>query len=170
MRNPLILSVFLLSGSSAWALTPPVGWTSTGAHTAVLDPRHPERGELHEYLIGGGSGDRDELEFILMGAGLEPTSMTVMSSGSIELAFEDRRARARFRPHPDQAAWLILFTDDASSSCCQSRCCQSCCCQNCCCQSCCFRSCCPKSCCLPTLLLPELLLSEILLPKLLHPE
>ena len=117
MRIALILSVFLLCGLPAWALNPPVGWTSTGEHTAVFDPRYPGHGELHEYLVGGGSGDKDELEFILIGAGLAPTAIQDNGTGAIELLFDEQRARARFRPDPEKPAWLILFMDlDAESS------------------------------------------------------
>jgi hypothetical protein len=100
----------MLLSVPAWALNPPVGWTSTGEHTAVRDPRHPEEGELREFLVGGGTGDPDELEFVLRGAGLLPSSITPQNSGSVELVFDDRLGRARFRQDPEQPSWLVLFT------------------------------------------------------------
>jgi hypothetical protein len=87
-----------------------------GEHTAVREPRHPERGELREFLIGGATGDPDELEFILRGAGLSPTSITPLESGSMALVFEDRLGRARFRDDPDQPAWIVLFMGKGSAA------------------------------------------------------
>jgi hypothetical protein len=93
-----------------------VGWVATDEHTAVREPRHPERGELREFLVGGATGDPDELEFILRGAGLSPSSITLLESGSVELVFEDRLGRARFRADPDQPAWLVLFMGEGSAA------------------------------------------------------
>jgi hypothetical protein len=110
MRIHLISVLWMASSAPAWALNPPVGWTSTGDHTAVRDPRHPEQGEIREFIVGGGTGDPDELEFALRGAGLSPSSISLQMSGSVELVFEDLQAHARFRQDPDQPAWLVLFT------------------------------------------------------------
>ncbi len=116
MRIPFILVPLLAYSASAGAINPPIGWTATGEHTAVRDPRHPEQGELREFLVGGGTGDPDELEFILRGVGLAPASIQAQPSGAVELVFEDRLARARFRQDPEQPSWLVLFTSADGSS------------------------------------------------------
>ena len=111
MRHLLIIILSSLLGGTAWALDPPSGWTSTGEHTAIQTPGHPELGEIHEFLAAGGSGAPVELEFILIGAGMEPSSVRQLSGGSVELIYEDRQGRARFRADSDPPAWLVVLTD-----------------------------------------------------------
>ena len=109
MRIPFLITLSLLSWSPAWALNPPTGWTSTGDHSAIYDPRNPDHAEIREFVSSGAKGDPDELRFILLGAGLSPSQIEVQATGAVHLEFDDRLARARFRPDPVTPSWLVLF-------------------------------------------------------------
>ena len=109
MRIPLLIISLLIASLPALALDPPAGWTSTGEHTAIRDPRNPNDAEIREFVANGANGDPDELRFILMAAGLSPQELEAQSTGSVHMMFGEHWARARFRPDPVSPSWLVLF-------------------------------------------------------------
>lgn len=107
----------LLALKSAFALTPPVGWTKVDAHRAVLDPIHPENGELREFLVAGGSGDPDELVLMLQASGIKPSNHQVDALGAVNLAFPERLGRARSQATSNGVAWvLVMVHPDAAGN------------------------------------------------------
>lgn len=94
--------------SSSWALQPPAGWHAVDPYTAVLDPAAPERGEVREVVIAGGSGEPEELLAVLKGVGVSVTSHQAEADGALNLVIPGRLARARHVVQEGQATWAVV--------------------------------------------------------------
>lgn len=107
----------LAAMAPAHAFTAPIGWTAVGAHLALLDPKHPEKGELREIIVSGGQGDPDELSQALTAAGFDVVQMMKDASGAVNVWLNGRLARARPYVDGEEAIWeVVLVAPDHAAS------------------------------------------------------
>ena len=106
VEHMLLLAALL---SSAFAFTPPAGWTAQGSSRALLSAADPARGELREFAMLGGSGDPDELGLLLKGMGVAAGAIT--PAGADTFAFEagNTLGRARFQLQTDGVRWMVVM-------------------------------------------------------------
>ncbi len=103
-----MLAIFILL-RSALALEPPVGWTAVSPTRAVLDPAAPERGDLRELRVLGGSCDPDEFVLALRAAGFEPSAWSRTAEGDIQVDLAGALARGRCRADDAGATWMAVL-------------------------------------------------------------
>jgi hypothetical protein len=96
----------------AAALTLPPGWSAAGPNRALLDPAQPERGELREFVVHGGSGDPDELLLTLRATGLQVTAASP-DGNAVSLAIGGGLGRARSRVESGSATWALVMASNA---------------------------------------------------------
>ncbi len=106
--SPSILLLASILSMSAEALQAPAGWHTIDPYTVVLDPAKPERGEIREVMVSGGSGSPDELLAVLSGVGVSVTSHSVEPDGALNLVIPGRLARARHVNTDGGATWAVV--------------------------------------------------------------
>jgi hypothetical protein len=106
-----VLAWFALFGpNSAFALSPPVGWTAAGEHRAVLDVAHPEKGEILEFQLRNTKGLPEEIVAALLKKGIAIERFSIEPNGHINLVGPERLGRARLDLSKSGVAtwWAVL--------------------------------------------------------------
>ena len=112
---PMFMTFLGLMLSTGHAMMVPGGWTPVGPHHVVLDPLDPSIGEVREFIIGGGTGDVDELCLSLMGAGYDVLERSIDEHGAVNLRLDTGLGRARFQRHDQDATWVVVLASVAAS-------------------------------------------------------
>ena len=100
------LMVWLLG--TAWALSPPTGWTQVSADRAQRVVGQPSQGELLELLQPSGTGAPTELSLRLVEAELAVQQSSVDGAGGLNLVLTDGRV-GRARWDGDGERWLVVL-------------------------------------------------------------
>ena len=90
-----IVCFFAAVSSPAFALTPPIGWTATGSDTAVLDPEHPEKGQVLEFRLERAKGVPEEVVASLLKKGIAIERFGIEPNGHINLVGPNHLGRAK---------------------------------------------------------------------------
>lgn len=95
---------------AAWSLQVPSGWTSLSSDRAVLDPEHPEQGEIREFVVSGGKGRPDELVHAMEANRYEVTVVSTEADGTLNLRVDEGLlGRAQATVEEDQARWFVVM-------------------------------------------------------------
>ena len=81
--------------STSAALTPPIGWTAVGSDMAVLDPEHPEKGQVLEFRLDRAKGMPEEVVAALMKKGVAIERFGIEPNGHINLVGPEHLGRAK---------------------------------------------------------------------------
>ena len=117
MHPSLLALLGVLWSTPGFALTPPVGWSASSPSRAELVPGHPEKGEIREITVSGGSGAADELTFLLQGQGLKATGVATDPDGAVNLSFDGKIGRARNIRLGSDVVWVVvtIATENATT-------------------------------------------------------
>ncbi len=113
MQRYILSLVCLISAfvsSPVFALTPPIGWTAQGPDTAVLDPAHPEKGQVLEFRLESAKGVPEEVVAALLKKGVAIERFGIEPNGHINLVGPEHLGRAKlYWAEPSVAMWWAVI-------------------------------------------------------------
>ncbi len=96
--------------STSAALTPPIGWTAVGSDMAVLDPEHPEKGQVLEFRLDRAKGMPEEVVAALLKKGVAIERFGIEPNGHINLVGPEHLGRAKlYWAEPSVAMWWAVI-------------------------------------------------------------
>jgi len=110
----MILGIII--ASAAMAMTPPAGWHPQSESRALLNPNHPEYGELREYALSQGDCSPQLLSDTLHADQFPPLQFEQDTSGAVDLVFADRVGRARCVQTTGGPLWAVVIAAPQSAS------------------------------------------------------